>query len=233
MPRMLRRMPRGALEQLVHRRRAVECLDLLTAGFVVELCPPVLDALDNTIAVSRDFHAGHAASFRRRHVGIVRPVFHVIQRGLEESLSDTKDVMAEKPDRAVAIVDRALRESWVRNLPDVALRSAQHGDPLLEQHFGRQRAMPAALQADKFGNVFHVLAKDELAAFCQHRHALRAETEQLLSTRGIVQNIEGGKVNAFFRKKLFRSKTTASTGLGEQDEFVVCDFHRYVLAMTG
>ena len=93
--------------------------------------------------------------------------------------------------------------------------------------------MSAALLADEFSDVFHVLAKDELAAFCQHRHALRAKAEQLLSTRGIVQNIEGGKVNAFFRKKLFRSKTTASTGLGEQNEFVVCNFHRYVLAITG
>jgi len=37
----------------------------------------------------------------------------------------------------------------------------------------------------------------------------------------------------FFRKKLFRSKTTASTGLGEQDNLSFCDFHRYVLAMTG
>ena len=93
--------------------------------------------------------------------------------------------------------------------------------------------MPAALQTDKFGYVLHVLAENELATFCQHRHALRAETKQLLSPRGIVQNIEGGKVNAFFRKKLFRSKATASTGLGEQNEFFVCDFHRQVLALAG
>ena len=90
--------------------------------------------------------------------------------------------------------------------------------------------MSAALQADKFGDVFHVLAEDELVAFRQHRHALRAKAEQLLSSRGVVQNIEGGKVYAFFRKKLFRSKAAASTGLGEQDEFVVCDCHRHVLA---
>ena len=89
--------------------------------------------------------------------------------------------------------------------------------------------MPAALQADEFSDVFHVLAKDELAAFCQHRHALRAETKQLLSPRGIVQNIEGGKVNAFFRKKLFRSKATASTGLGEKYEFIADVFHSFIV----
>jgi hypothetical protein len=93
--------------------------------------------------------------------------------------------------------------------------------------------MSAALQADKFSDVLHVLAENELAAFRQHRHALRAEAEQPLSSRGVVQNIEDGEVNAFFRKKLFRSKAAASTGLGEQDEFVVCAFHRHVLALTG
>ena len=138
-------------------------------------------------------------------------------------------MMAEKPDRAVTIVDRALRESWVRNLPDIALRSAQHGIHFSNNTSGGKGLCPLP-SGRQIRQHLHVLAKDELATFCQHRHALRPETQQLLSTRGIVRNIEGGKVNAFFRKKLFRSKTTASTGLGEQDEFIVCDFHRYVLA---
>ena len=73
--------------------------------------------------------------------------------------------------------------------------------------------MPAALQADKFRDILHVLAKDELAALCQHWHALGSQAEQLLSSRGIVQNVDRGEFDAFFRKKLFRSKTAASTGL--------------------
>jgi hypothetical protein len=88
----------------------------------------------------------------------------------------------------------------------------------------------AALQADEFSDVFHVLAEDELVILCQHRHTLRPQAEQLLSPRGVVQNVDSGKFNAFFRKKLFRSKATASTGLGEQDELVTCDFHRHVLS---
>ena len=75
--------------------------------------------------------------------------------------------------------------------------------------------MPAALQADKFGYVLHVLAENELAAFCKDRHALRTKAKQLFSSRGVVQDVENGKVYAFFRKKLFRSKAAASTRLGE------------------
>ena len=88
--------------------------------------------------------------------------------------------------------------------------------------------MSTTLQADEFSDVFHVLAEDELAIFCQHRHTLRSYAEQLISPRGIVQNVDSGKFDTFFRKKLFRSKATASTGLGEQDELVFSDFHGHV-----
>jgi hypothetical protein len=84
----------------------------------------------------------------------------------------------------------------------------------------------SALQADKFSDVLQVLAEDVLAAFCEHRYGLRAKLQQLRSSRRVVQNVEVDKVDAFFRKKLFRSKATASTRLGEQDEFVIYDFHR-------
>lgn len=90
--------------------------------------------------------------------------------------------------------------------------------------------MSRTLQADEFSDVFHILAEDELAIFCQHRHTLRPQAEQLLSPRGVVQHVDIGKFDAFFRKKLFRSKATASTGLGEQDELVTCNFHRHVLS---
>jgi hypothetical protein len=86
--------------------------------------------------------------------------------------------------------------------------------------------VPSALQADKFSDVLQVLAEDVLIAFCEHRHGLRAEPQQLFSSRRVVQNVKVDKVDAFFRKKLFRSEATASTGLGEQDEFVIYDFHR-------
>lgn len=75
--------------------------------------------------------------------------------------------------------------------------------------------MSTALQADEFRNVFHILAEDELAIFCQHRHTLRPYAEQLLSPRRVVQNVDSGKFDAFFRKKLFRSKATASARLSE------------------
>ena len=73
--------------------------------------------------------------------------------------------------------------------------------------------MPATLQADEFGDVLQVLAKDILTVFREHRHGARAELEQLLSSRQVVQYVNGDEVDAFFRKKLFRSQATASTGL--------------------
>jgi hypothetical protein len=69
------------------------------------------------------------------------------------------------------------------------------------------------------------LAEDVLFGFCQHRYRARAELEQLLSSVRIVQYVQRDEANAFFRKKLFRPETAASTGLGEKDEiFAVC-FH--------
>ena len=85
--------------------------------------------------------------------------------------------------------------------------------------------MPAALQADELGDIFQVLAKDELIAARQHRHGANAEFAQPLQCRWIVQNIERDEVDAFFRKKLFRSQATASTGLGEKHELIAGVFH--------
>jgi hypothetical protein len=81
------------------------------------------------------------------------------------------------------------------------------------------------LQADELGNVLEVLAEDVLPALREHRHRLRAELEQLLMSRRVVQYVDGNEADAFFRKKLFRSQATASAGLDEQDEIVVNAFH--------
>jgi hypothetical protein len=202
---MLRRMPGRALEQLMHRRCAIEGLDLLLAGLVVEPYPPVLNPFDNPIAVLGDLDSSSAASIRWRYVGIVRPVFDAIDGGLKESLADTKNVVAQKTNRAISVVNGALGESLFGNLKNVALRRPQHGDPLSDQRFRRKRCVSGALQADKFGDVLQVLAEDVLAAFCEHRHSLRAEPQQLFSSRRVVQNVKVDKVDAFFRKKLFRS----------------------------
>ena len=88
--------------------------------------------------------------------------------------------------------------------------------------------MSGALQANKFGYVLQVLAENILVAFCQHRHGLGAQPEQPLSSCRVVQNVKRKEVDAFFRKKLFRSKAAASAGLGEQDELAIYVFHRHV-----
>jgi hypothetical protein len=47
----------------------------------------------------------------------------------------------------------------------------------------------------------------------------------LLLPGRVVQNIDGNEVNAFFRKKLFRSQATASAGLSEQNKTISNVFH--------
>jgi hypothetical protein len=78
--------------------------------------------------------------------------------------------------------------------------------------------MPAALQADELRHVIEILAKDKLPVFGEHRYRLSPELTEPISPGLIIQHIDRDEVDAFFRKKLFRSKATASPGLGEQYE---------------
>ena len=99
----------------------------------------------------------HQARSLEQMLAMFKPVRHVV--------IDFGNVR-EADDAAVANLARTLgafRESRVGNLADVALRGAQHGDPLSEQCLGRKRTVSAALQADEFRDVFHILAEDELA----------------------------------------------------------------------
>jgi len=65
--------------------------------------------------------------------------------------------------------------------------------------------MPAALQADELGDILQVLAEYELITARQNRYGAHAKFAQSLQCCRIVQDIERDEVDAFFRKKLFRS----------------------------
>ena len=212
----------------MHWRHAVECLHLLLAGLVLETVPPVLDPFDHGIAVTHDLVCGRARSIIGRQVGLMHRVLYAVDRGFEEGLGDAKDMVAHETNRAITVIDHAVVEPLVWDLTDVALRRAQHSDPLLDQRIGRKRCVPAALQTHELGDVLKILAKDVLITFREHRYVAHAELEQLLASCGVVQYIERQEVNAFVRKKLFRSETAASAGLGEQDKSVADDFHRRV-----
>jgi hypothetical protein len=183
---VLRRMPCRAFEKLMHRWGTIEGFDFLAARLVLKLAPPFLDTRDDAFAVSRDFDTGRAAAIRRRHIRVVRPVFDLVYRGLEKRFANAKDVMTEEPNRTIAIINRALGQSRVRDLADVALCRSQYADPLLEEHHRWKRRVTAALQADKLRDVLQVLAEDVLVPFCQHRHGLHSEAQQLLPSRRIV-----------------------------------------------
>jgi hypothetical protein len=85
--------------------------------------------------------------------------------------------------------------------------------------------VPGALQPDKLRDVFKALTENVLIASRKHRHGAHAEFEQLRLSRRVVHHVNRDEANALFRKKLFRSQAAASTGLGEEDQFVGDVFH--------
>ena len=105
----------------------------------------MLKPLDHALAIACNLFSGGEGSVEGRHVGELRPVFHAVDRNFEKGLADAKDVMAQKPNGAITIVDRPLDEPSVGNLTDVALRGAQHGGPFRDQLGRRKRRVPGAL----------------------------------------------------------------------------------------
>jgi hypothetical protein len=77
-----------------------------------------------------------------------------------------------------------------------------------------------ALQADEFGDLFEVHREHVLFALCDDRHGAQAEGLQFFTAARVIDDVDRDVVDAFFRKKLFRSKTAASPGLREEYEFV-------------
>ena len=78
--------------------------------------------------------------------------------------------------------------------------------------------MPGAREADKFRDVFQILAEYELLAFGDHRQVANPVREQPFASAGVVEYVDRGEIDALFRKKLFRSQAAASPGLGEKRE---------------
>jgi hypothetical protein len=225
-------MPGRPLKQLVQRLHAIEGFHLLPARRVFEFCPPVLDPLDNAIAVSCDLRAGDAASLIGGNVGVIKSIFDVVNGSLEKSLRNTKNVMAQEPYRTVAIIDDTLGEPIAWKLENVALSRPQYVNPLGKQDRRREWRVTGALQADELGNIFEILTENVLVSRGQHRHAARAEPHELLLARRIVQHVDGNEADALLRKKLFRSKATASAGLGKQNEMISGIFHKELLRTT-
>ena len=86
--------------------------------------------------------------------------------------------------------------------------------------------MPGTLQSDKLGDIFEVLAKDVLITARQYRYGANTQFDQPFKCGWVVQYIQRDEVDAFVRKKLFRSQATASTGLGEKNKFSAGVFHK-------
>jgi hypothetical protein len=71
-------------------------------------------------------------------------------------------VVAQEPNRSVAIINRALSETFARNLADVALSRPQYVHPFREQHRGRKRCVAGSLEPDELRDIFEILAENVL-----------------------------------------------------------------------
>jgi hypothetical protein len=226
---MLGRVPRGSLEELVHRLRPVVRRQRLRTGFVGELSPPLLETPGNLIAVPRDFPACGVRAFGRWYVGVLNSVIDAFGCSLQKRFSDTKHMVCEQSYRPIAIRDDPVVDLVVGDLADQSLCCAQHVRPLAHELIRRQRFVPRALQAHELGHVFEVLPEYELLALRNNRHVTHAELEQALPAAGVVQYVDVFEGNALTRKKLFRPQTTASARLREENEFVSDRVHLWIL----
>ena len=159
----------------MQRLHAIEGSHLLLTRGIFELFPPVLEPLDDAIAVTRDLLGGDAGSLLGRSVGIVDSIFNVVDSCFEECLTDTKNVVAHKPYRAVAVIDHAFGEPITWKLENVAPRRPQHMNPLGKQDGRSKWYVTAALQADELGNIFEILTENVLVSPGQHGHGARSE----------------------------------------------------------
>lgn len=218
--RVLGRVPGRAFVEHVHRLFAEEGLDRLGAGLVGEPVPPVLQARDDGLAVFGDLGAlGERAVFRRE-VGQLHGVFIAFFRRFQESLADTEHVMAHQADGTRAVVDDQLVHAFIGHLAQVALCRAQHDHPTLDQFFRRQGFVAGAGETDEFRDVLEVLPEDEILAPGDDGNVADAIGQQAVTTRRVVEDIDGDEVDLFARKKLFRPETAASPRLGEEDELL-------------
>jgi hypothetical protein len=112
-------------------------------------------------------------------------------------------------------MDYALGESRIGNLPEVTFSGMKDSDPFGYQRGGRKRRMTATFEADEFRYVLEVLTEHILRAARKNRYRLRAEANELFPSGRIVQYVERQELDAFLRKKLFRSQAAASTRLGK------------------
>jgi hypothetical protein len=76
------------------------------------------------------------------------------------------------------------------------------------------------LQPDELGDILEILAEDVVLALRDDRHVAEAQREELLAPAGVIQHVDHVVIDAFFRKKLFRSEAAASPRLGEENELV-------------
>jgi hypothetical protein len=184
-----------------------------------------LQPLNHPVTVDSYLIAGSARAGLRLEVCQPDAVLNAVDRRLEKRFGDSEQVMAQYQDRTVPAFYRTFVHPFDWELPHIALRSAKDIDPRLDQHLRRKGNVSRAPQPDKCGNGLEVLAEHELPAFCHERHLADPELEEPFQALPVVEDVNGDEVHTLLRKKLLRSKTAASAGLGVEDERVSDSAH--------
>jgi hypothetical protein len=211
-------VPGRAFIQHVDGLHAEESLDFLLAGFVFQVLPPFFQPRDDGIAIKRDFITGGEGAVFGRDVGKLHCVLNAAFDRLQVRFADAEHMMTHQADRTVTIVDNEFIQFVSGHLAHETLCSTQHQYPLADQIFRRQRFVAGALQADKFGNIFKILAKDELLSPGNDGYIAHAVREQAFAALRIIQYVDGDEINFFARKKLFRPETATSSRLRKKYE---------------
>ena len=168
-------MPGAALEHLVRDRVAVIGLEHWRqrhAVFVAESLPPRLVFFPDALAIARDVVAGHHL-VRRLVVSDAQRVFGAVPR-FEEGLADTEDVIAQRPDQALAVRNYAIAKFIGGELPRQPFRDEKDRLVLLVELLGRQAVGARHGQAGELRKRVEHLAESVLVAFRQHRDLAQA-----------------------------------------------------------
>ena len=75
-----------------------------------------------------------------------------------------------------------------------------------------------SVQSDERRDRLEVLAEHERPTPRDDRHLADSELDQFIVAVLVVEHVNGSEFDAPLRKKLFRSKTAASTSLGVENE---------------
>src|SRR5258706_5060654 len=208
--RVLRRMPRGTLEQLVQRAVPVVGLHLLRTGCFERRGRPAAQMLGDARAVRANI-LGRAHVRGRLRVVHRSQVRNPVLDCLQERIRDLIHVIGEIADAAVASFSRALVQPLRRHLHDMALRGFEHVEPFADQHLFRQ-ALYADFFSDEARDVLERLREHVVAPARHYRYGAHAERAQLVHRLRLRRHVDRLVLDAELGEELLDLDAARASG---------------------